>query len=192
MSSRYFSFFPKVYYNGKQVVNITRRAKVLDFLHGKAGNYLSYTIKDGQRAEDIAHLYYGDIGKVWLVYLANDIIDPYSQWPLSTDEFNEFIKTKYKSQSGKVGSNIIRWTQNTTITENILHYRNKEDNELTITTDTYNLNSSLGLVVAEEWEPVRIYDYEFDQNENKRHIYLVNRIYAEQAKDDLQRIMRND
>lgn len=191
MTSRYFSYLPKIYYDNKIVVNITRRVKILNFLHGKPGNYMAYTIKEGEKAEDIAYYYYQDIGKVWLVYLANDIIDPYSQWPMNNETFNQYIISKYKEQSGVSGYNVIRWTQNATITDNIVHYRNKEDTETVISKDTYILNSSLSLIAAEEWEPIRYYDYELELNENKRTIFLVNRVYADQAKQNLERIMKD-
>ena len=191
MTSRYFSYFPKVQYNGKEVVNISKRAKVLDFLYGKNADYLTYTVKDGEKAEDIAYYYYGDIGKVWLVYLANNIIDPYSQWPLSNAEIENMLKLKYKSMSGTSGYNTIKWLQNTTITENIVYYQNIETPDLHINVDTFNLNSDLQLINSAEWEPVRYYDYEIEQNENKRNIFLVNRVYADQAKDDLKRLLKN-
>lgn len=191
MTSRYFSFFPKVQYNGKEAVNISKRVKVLEFLYGKNADYLAYTISDGEKAEDIAYYYYGDIGKVWLVYLANNIIDPYSQWPLNNSEFEAMLMTKYKAQSGARGYNIIAWTQNTSITTNIVYYENYENPDLKISKDTFTLNSNLQLINAAEWYPVRYYDYEVELNENKRNIFLVNRVYAEQAKEDLKRLLRN-
>lgn len=191
MTSRYFSFFPKVQYNGKEAVNISKRVKVLEYLYGKNADYLAYTISDGEKAEDIAYYYYGDIGKVWLVYLANNIIDPYSQWPLNNSEFEAMLMAKYKTQSGARGYNIITWTQNTSITTNIVYYVNYENPDLKISKDTFTLNSNLQLINAAEWNPVRYYEYEFELNENKRNIFLVNRVYAEQAKEDLKRLLRN-
>ena len=143
MSSRYFSFFPKVQYSGKEVVDISKRVKVLDFLYGKNADYLAYTITEGEKAEDIAYYYYGDIGKVWLVYLANNIIDPYSEWPLTKEQFDNMLMTKYKTQSGAKGYNIITWTQNTSITTNIVYYQNKENPDLKITNYTFTLNVDL-------------------------------------------------
>jgi hypothetical protein len=179
MSSNYFTYFPKVTY----------RVKILEQLNSEPLGYLAYTIKEGERAEDIAYYYYDDIGKVWLVYMANNIVDPYSQWPLNQTEFEKYLIAKYKTQSASVGYNVINWTRNATITTNIVHYENLADSTLKISKDTYLLNANLGLIEASEWKPVRYYDYEVQLNEDKRHIFLVNRIYADQMENELESLM---
>ena len=93
--SRYFTFFPKVDYLGRTVTDITRRVKIIEDLENNPYAFLPYTIKDDDRAEDIAYYYYGDQNKVWLVYLANKIIDPYTQWPLSNENFEKSMLKKY-------------------------------------------------------------------------------------------------
>ena len=188
----YFKFFPKVTYNGKSVVNITRRTAVQQQLYSSPISFLSYTIADGEKPEDIALYYYEDIGKTWLVFLANNIIDPVSQWPLSTTDFDKMIIKKYAAQakavnSSYVGNGVINWTKNASLTSNILWYQNAENNR--ISNDTYLLNADLGLITAGDWSPVRIYDYELELNENKRNIFLFNRAYASQAESELKGLL---
>lgn len=188
----YFKFFPKVAYNGKSVINITRRTAVQQQLYSSPISFLSYTIADGEKPEDIALYYYEDIGKTWLVFMANNIIDPVSQWPLSNDNFNKMLIKKYSAQakainSSYVGNGVINWTQNTSLTSNILWYQNAENNR--ITKDTFTLNADLGLITTTDWSPVRIYDYELELNENKRNIFLFNRAYASQAESELKGLL---
>jgi hypothetical protein len=188
----YFKYFPKVTYNGKSAVNITRRTAIQQQLYSSPISFLSYTVTDGEKPEDIALYYYGDMGKTWLVFLANNIIDPVSQWPLGTIDFDKMIIKKYAAQakavnSSYVGNGVINWTKNATITSNILWYQNAEKNR--ISKDTYLLNADLGLITAGEWSPVRIYDYELELNENKRNIFLFNRAYASQAEADLKSLL---
>ena len=188
----YFKFFPTVTYNGKSAVNITRRTAIQQQLYSSPISFLSYTIADGEKPEDIALYYYDDIGKTWLVFMANNIIDPVSQWPLSNDNFNKMLIKKYSAQakainSSYVGNGVINWTQNTSLTSNILWYKNAENNR--ITKDTYLLNADLGLITTADWSPVRIYDYELELNENKRNIFLFNRAYASQAESELKELL---
>jgi hypothetical protein len=56
-----------------------------------------YTIKEGDRADTIAYLYYGDAGYDWLVYFSNNIVDPYYDWYMDTESLNRFISDKYGS-----------------------------------------------------------------------------------------------
>jgi hypothetical protein len=184
----YFKFFPKVTYNGKSAVNITRRTAIQQQLYSSPISYLSYTINDGEKPEDIALYYYEDIGKTWLIFMANNIVDPVSQWPLSTTDFDKMLITKYAAQAKAINSSyiekaVINWTQNTSLTNNIKWYQNAENNR--ITKDTYTLNANLGLISAADWSPVRIYEYELELNENKRNIFLFNRAYASQAESEL-------
>ena len=188
----YFKFFPTVTYNGKSAVNITRRTAIQQQLYSSPISFLSYTINDGEKPEDIALYYYEDIGKTWLIFMANNIIDPVSQWPLSNDNFNKMLIKKYSAQakainSSYVGNGVINWTQNTSLTNNILWYKNAENNR--ITKDTYLLNADLGLITTADWSPVRIYDYELELNENKRNIFLFNRAYASQAESELKELL---
>lgn len=93
--SRYFRYFPIVDYDGKRVTNITRRVKVNDKLINDPYLYLPYTVKEDDRAEDIAYYYYGDVNRVWMIYLANNIVDPYTQWVLNSDDFEKTVRKKY-------------------------------------------------------------------------------------------------
>lgn len=188
----YFKFFPKVTYNGKSAVNITRRTAIQQQLYSSPVSFLSYTINDGEKPEDIALYYYEDIGKTWLIFMANNIVDPVSQWPLGTIDFDKMIIKKYTAQakainSSYVGNGVINWTKNTSLTSNILWYQNAENNR--ISKDTYTLNADLGLITAADWFPVRIYDYELELNENKRNIFLFNRAYASQAESELKELL---
>ena len=76
----YFKHFPLVQY-GNSVANtvaVNLFAKIA-FQKNFQLNYEvfhPYTIKEGDRPDTIAYLYYGDSGYDWLVYFSNNIVDP--------------------------------------------------------------------------------------------------------------------
>jgi hypothetical protein len=181
--SNYFKWFPTISYNNMSVVDITRRVKIMEDLSRDPYIFLPYTVTHDDRADDIAYYYYGDASKVWLIYLANNIIDPYKQWPLSYDNFQNYIIKKYSKQSNKTGLDVLNWSMNTTITDNILYYKNNADSSMQITPDTFLYNPE---IISSEWSPVRVYDYEFQLNEDKRNIWLINSDYVTKAEDLLQ------
>lgn len=120
--SKYFDNFPTIIYGGVEVRDITRRKK---FMQNNLNNpfvFLPYTIKDNYRPEDISYYYYGSVDYTWLVLLANNIIDPYTQWPLSDDNFDKMLMTKYAERSGRTGYSVIDWAQDETRTDNIVYY----------------------------------------------------------------------
>ena len=45
-------------------------------------------------------------------------------------------------------------------------------------------------IVPDGFEPVRIYDYEKQQNENKREILLIDKVYRNQVVEEFKRSLR--
>lgn len=120
--SRYFTHFKKIEYQGKQVRNITNRSKIRENLLSDPFIYLPYTIADGEKPETVAQLYYGSVDDTWIVLLANNITDPYYDWPLSDEEFDQYFIDKYSDFSNRTGFDVIRWGQNTNAKDNIVYY----------------------------------------------------------------------
>lgn len=182
----YFKHFPKINYGNNSVVNITKRVRVLEEIKKNPLAYLSYFVKDDDTPDNIAYYYYNDPYKVWLVYLANDIIDPYTQWPKKEYDFQEYFKQKYKELSGENGLEILNWGRKTTITDNIVYYENIENPEIRLNKYTYLNDASVN---ASEWNAVRYYQYEERLNEQKRNIFLIDRKYADRIEKELEEIL---
>ena len=119
---KYFENFPEVVYDGKRVKDITRRNQFVRGLQNNPLLYMPYTVEEGERAEDIANFYYGSVDYVWLIYIANNIIDPYHEWPLNTIEFNDMLIEKYAEASGLTGQDVLDWTRTDDTEDNIVYY----------------------------------------------------------------------
>ena len=265
---KYFRYFPTVEYNGKVVTDISRRVKIAEELSADPYLFMPYTITDDMRPEDVAYYYYGDVDKVWMVYLANNIIDPYTQWPLPSDSLELSIQKKYSratltfgasavdvtndaitivdhqykttdpviystdgtaigglvngstyyvvrvgadtiklstsatnainsttinlttvgSGNHKIDRDITVYLNSTTIYTNVIEVVNNTDPNIKTTFDSYLYNTSL---IQSEWTPVRAYEYEIEQNENKRTIWLINKDYAYRVENDLRDLMND-
>jgi hypothetical protein len=120
--SQYFEKLPTINYQGRDVKDITRRVSFMKKTISNPFVFLPYTIEDGDRAEDIAYYYYGSTDYTWLVYLSNNILDPYHDWPLTQENFDGYLIEKYREQSGRSGYEVINWTQDETIDDNVLYY----------------------------------------------------------------------
>lgn len=97
----FFKHYPLVRYgnNVANTVSVNLMAKIA-FQKTIQQNYEvfhPYTIQEGDRADTIANLYYGDPGYDWIVYYSNGIIDPYYDWYMDSSSFNKFITSKYGS-----------------------------------------------------------------------------------------------
>lgn len=124
MAGEYFRNLPEIRYNNVLVRDVTRRVNFLKQSIENPYVFLPYTIQEGERAEEIAYHYYGDANYAWLVYLANNIVDPYHQWPMDEETFHNYLIDKYAEESGRKEWDVVAWTQNETdgFEENIIYY----------------------------------------------------------------------
>jgi hypothetical protein len=180
MSIRYFENFPRINYFNVVAPNITLRTAFLEKLKLEATVYFPYSVEDGETADAIASWYYGKPDYDWLIYMANDIIDPHTQWPKSSLQFEDYITKKYGSAI-TARSTILFYRRNpdvsyisvdgadfsTTANSNMNIVLSNTD--LRITVDSY-------AAVADplNYYAVYAYDYELELNDNKRNINLID------------------
>lgn len=127
MIEKYFSNFPRISYSNSQAIDITRRVKLLDTVSNNPFVFYSYDIGDSERADSFSSRYYNDSYMSWLLYISNDITDPYYEWYLSAEELEGLVEKKY----GSLADAKLK----------IKHYRNNWENQEDITiSDFSNLN----------------------------------------------------
>ena len=197
--SKYFRYYPQTQYafaNGsftieKSVKNISLKTTLMDKLsQDDPYAFLRYTISEDEKAEDVADFYYDDPAMSWLVYFANDIVDPYTQWPKTYENFTEYFRKKYASQALPTGTDAIVWGQDTTRTDNIVHWKKTDDETILISPDSYiRAQTFNGDFVAGDWTAVRRFDYEMEENEELRNIILVNTSYAPTVLENLRSLL---
>lgn len=94
---KWFSRFPLTNYDGKFAKQIFARIRIMQaFEDGSLGLH-PYTIREGERADSIAELYYGDSYYDWAIYLINGIQNPHFEWPKSEFALQEYIVEMYGS-----------------------------------------------------------------------------------------------
>lgn len=97
MVKRYFDKFPTVSYNGYQATDITVSAKLTNKFTNAPYQFYRTTLNQDIRPEQVAAQYYNDSYMSWMVFYANKIVDPYYDWFLPSEQFNEFLIKKYGS-----------------------------------------------------------------------------------------------
>ena len=170
----YFKDFPQVEYQGKIARNLISRPKIKDQLLGNPNAFYDYVITNDLRPDQVSYLYYDDPHLVWLIFLANNIVDPYYDWPLNQQMFEDFLISKYGTVAAAQAK--------------ILHYKHNTKGTI-ITKETFDLNSTFGKIVAGQYTAVYAYDYEDDLNEAKRQIKLVDKRFAGSARSILREVM---
>lgn len=91
----YFDKLPIISYDNNLARNILARARFTQNTMKNRTAYYPYTMSEGQRSDTLSNDYYDNPGYEWLIYFANDIIDPYYDMPMSDDNFYNYIVSKY-------------------------------------------------------------------------------------------------
>lgn len=207
----YFNTLPKILTpdeNGRNILltNLMVRASILQELQNNPMIFYEYTIQDGDTPEIVAEKYYGDSYDYWIILYSNQLLDPQWDWPLSRNEFNEYINSKYLTDAEAEDKTpfeytnttiqkyekIITTTDLTTDESNVIYISLTESdyNSLIPSTQSYVLPNGTGTVVSVEKRAVTIYDYEMQTNEKKREIKIMNEIYLASMHQQLTDLMR--
>lgn len=107
----FFQKFNKIYYNDYAVVDITQRTKFLDIIQKNPYLFYPYDLKEYERPDQIADRYYNDPYFSWVLFYSNDVVDPYYQWYMPNNDFNDFLIKKYGTVE-KAISHISHFTNN--------------------------------------------------------------------------------
>ena len=192
--SEFFSNYPRIAYditgsnsivpNYDVAVNLLIRNKLKDAVEKDVSAYYPYVVPEGMRPDVLAHQYYGDTIYTWTIYLVNNIIDPYWEWPLSYKDFKAYMIDKY-------GSIEIAQSQ-------IHHYEytaraRAEKTGTSVPVPEYKLEidyQTYTETAVDEREIIYSYGYEQDLNELKREIQLIDVTYITQVQDEARGLFR--
>lgn len=141
----YFSFHPKITRNNRIVTDITIRSGFFTRNKDNPILYEFFQINDYDKPEDIAYKFYNDPTLYWVVLLANNMSNPFTDWPLNSTDFDAYVEKKYDDPEG------------------VHHYENDLGEWI---------NSPVGTPSA---KTISNRAYEFKINENKRKIKLIRK-----------------
>jgi len=96
MTQRYFEKFPLINYNGQVVRDITRKVNLIDPTKNNS-LFSKYEVKSGERPDLISGIYYDDPYMDWLLFMSNQVINPYYDWYMDPLTFDSYIDKKYGS-----------------------------------------------------------------------------------------------
>jgi len=178
----YFNNFPKIVYNGITSRNILLKASIISEVFNSKGNFYNYIIQDGYRPDMVANDVYKDPKYDWVVYFSNYVVDPYYEWPLSTDDLNKFLTKKYGKTVYEIMSTVSHY-EYTGINSDTNQDIARKSWKMSIDT-----HSSLSVQDLAGWSPVYIYDYETRLNDAKRSIQLLSPSYLIQIEKELSKI----
>ena len=205
----YFDTFPLVVAsdyknNAILLTNLMARVEIIPSLLRNPLLFYSYDLKESDRPDILSHKYYDDSNKYWMILYANEIMDPLYDWPLTSQQFDAYLKNKYSEAAGG-DAFVLTYTTSTVqeyrktittydstsleTTSKIVVVDLTTYNSITTGSITQTFSSGASVTRTISKTAVSIYDYEIELNEAKQNIKLINSSYSNQLENDLKTLM---
>lgn len=156
---KFFNKLPTIQYNGQIAKNFLARVRLTQETLDNRQLFYPYTQEENDRVDHISYKYYNDSDYMWLIYLANDTIDPYFDVFLRDVDFDNLIVKKYGSIAN-ASQQIALWRNNWVT----------DDTEITI---SYYENT-LPAALKKYWDPI-VNEYNIVQGyERKKEDWIID------------------
>lgn len=200
------------------LTNIMTRSAFLRDITENSALFYEYQVKDAETPEIIADKLYGDPKRFWIVMLFNSLGNPFYDFPLTQDQLNEFIENKYSISLATAQSTIHHYEEIVnrsvlfngivqTTEENIYTISaqvqddgvviarpslpNTADTTIVASTEIQTFDSGITVSTVTSLRAVSIYNYEFEENEKRRSIRLLDAQYVVNVENEFRRLMRD-
>jgi hypothetical protein len=205
--AKYFKYFPKTQYNlndrsisVQEVTNLLTRVKFENEFKDNTSIYYEYEIVDGDTPEIIASKIYKDVEKHWVVLMLNEIINPFNDWPMRQNSLTNYIEKKYlpfatDPQTGLEWAQVnykeyykVQTTSLKLTGEKSIYKISIDANtyaSFSSTSDEYTLNDGTEVIVTTVKDALTYYDYEVQENENRRKIKLLKPEFVSVVEQEL-------
>lgn len=205
--------------NPQLVTNILARSTFLREIANNTSIAYEYSVKDSDTPEIIAHKIYGDAYRGWIVLMFNNIINPFYDWPLKNDALDNYVFKKYNQDIDQARSTIHHYEKETTkktvynglvidtevLTQVISEYElnfttgaitptalpSTADTSLAISSETVTYPTYV-LSIDIVHKAVSNYTNEFNINERKRKIKILDEKYVQRVEDEFRNLMTNE
>ena len=170
----YFSEFPVILYDSKEVTNLLRRVAIRSKVKTNVMFFDTYDVKEGETPEIIADKLYDDPQLHWIVLMVNNIVDRYHGWPMSGNQFLDYVNEKYLDSEGDPNPSGVH------------HYEIEQSSgdttvKINIGTDNTDYSSAT---------PITNYEYEEEEQNKKRQIRLLDPKFVNDLVDEFKELMQ--
>ena len=170
------------------VKNLFRRNKLRDDLQNVFTIFDKYEIVEGASPDTVAEEYYGNSQLDWVVLITAGIINVRNEWPLSNRDLYYYALNIYDDENSL---NDIHHYETKEIKDSlgrlILPKGKNVDSNFSIT--YYRDGSNITPVPSDTIQGISNWEYETIENDKKRSIYLLKRMYLQQFLNDMRDIM---
>ena len=170
------------------VKNLFKRGKLREDIFQDVSIFTKYKIKGDDRPDNVAYDFYGDSTLDWLVLTCNNIINVYSEWPMTQFNFENYLLEKYQTYDNINAAHHYETTQVTnTLGAEIVPAGLEVDSNFSV---SFFDDQIEGMTTKYPVSTITNYQYEEKLQTERRNIFLLESRYLNIVKDDLQEMMQ--
>jgi len=176
----FFEQFPKIAYdisgnkNFKLVTDIFRRIKIRSNIADNVSLYSTYDVPSGETPETTSFKHFGTTDYHWIILLTNNITDRYYGWPLSEQDFEAYVTSKYDNPS------------------TVHHYEKTQSSGSQTSNGPFDYSHKIEVNSTEVGaEAVSNYEYERRLQDEKRNIKLLDPNYLPLFLEEFEKLVRD-
>ncbi len=187
----YFKNIPDIQYDTKPIrypfsesdfvrtKNFFRRYQINPDVFSYSVFFKKYALQDGDRLDSLAERLYGDPFLDWVLVLTNNMINPLFDIPLSEHDLRKYLESSYDNPYGEIHHYETIEFKNSQ-GQLILKSGLVVDENFYTSPFKYWNGSQVSQILGNQVSyPVTVFDYESNENEKKREIYLLKPEYLE-------------
>lgn len=195
----YFSYIPNIEYDTKPIQypfseseyviakNFFRRYQINPDVFSYSVYFKKYAVLEGEKIYQVAEKAYGDVFLDWVIILTNNIVNTQFDWPLSEYDLRKYCEKNYDDPYATIKYyrtvSILKDDGNPIIKSDLI----VDETFYNGTYRYWDTNQTKSIAGSAISTPVTIFEYEQEQNEKKREIFVLKPSYLEPFLDDFRK-----
>lgn len=169
------------------VKNFFKRGKLREDIFQDISIFTKYQVRGDDRPDNVAYDFYGDSTLDWLVLTCNNILNVYDEWPMTQNNFENYMLEKYLSYDN---INAVHHYETTKVTNTlgavIVPAGLEVDSNFSVSFFDDEIG---GMTTKYPVSTITNLQYEENLQTKRRNIFLLEPRYLNVVKDDLEEMM---
>tara|TARA_B100001996_G_scaffold144809_1_gene110184 strand:- start:196 stop:861 length:666 start_codon:yes stop_codon:yes gene_type:complete len=172
-----------------KVKNLFKKGKLRNDIFQDVTVFTKYQISGDDRPDNVAFEVYNNPDLDWIILLSNNIVNIQTEWPLPQNDFDKLLLSRYKTYENLYSGIHHYETTEVTNSQGVVIVPAGLYVASDYKTEYYDYYQDSLVTVQDAVKAVTNYEYEEEQENKKRNIFILKERYLGIVLDDMQDIM---
>ena len=172
-----------------KVKNLFKKGKLRNDIFQDVTVFTKYQISGDDRPDNVAYEVYNNPDLDWIILLSNNIVNIQTEWPLPQNDLDKLLLSRYKTYENLYSGIHHYETTEVTNSQGVVIVPAGLYVASDYKTEYYDYYQDSLVTVQDAVKAVTNYEYEEEQENKKRNIFILKERYLGIVLDDMQDIM---